>query len=217
MTADPQDKTGISRRTVVKGAAWSVPVIAAAVATPLAAASTAGPAELASAFWSASQTSLASLRLLDSASLLTAQALVTLPTQLTLVNGPVPIAHTASIALTVARPAGINIPVGRARGFGVYSFNGTPTPAGSRTASYQSAPIVGQFGFPATSYTSSTVLNIPANSSLQIPVEFGLAGVSSGVSISLLAGFAVTVSVTIDGSTKTATSTISVPVGAGIL
>jgi len=33
-----QDK-GISRRTIVKGAAWSVPVIAAAVATPLAAAS----------------------------------------------------------------------------------------------------------------------------------------------------------------------------------
>ncbi|MDQ0726299.1 hypothetical protein [Microbacterium sp. W4I20] len=31
---------GFSRRTVVKGAAWSVPVIAAAVATPLAAAST---------------------------------------------------------------------------------------------------------------------------------------------------------------------------------
>lgn len=30
---------GLSRRTVVKGAAWSVPVIAAAVATPLAAAS----------------------------------------------------------------------------------------------------------------------------------------------------------------------------------
>lgn len=33
---------GLTRRTVVKGAAWSVPVIAAAVATPLAAASAAG-------------------------------------------------------------------------------------------------------------------------------------------------------------------------------
>jgi hypothetical protein len=31
---------GISRRTIVKGAAWSVPVVAVAVATPLAAAST---------------------------------------------------------------------------------------------------------------------------------------------------------------------------------
>lgn len=33
---------GISRRTLVKGAAWSVPVVAAAVATPLAAASGGG-------------------------------------------------------------------------------------------------------------------------------------------------------------------------------
>ncbi|WP_223626583.1 hypothetical protein [Microbacterium sp. EST19A] len=40
MTEEIQKNKGVSRRTVVKGAAWSVPVIAAAVATPLAAAST---------------------------------------------------------------------------------------------------------------------------------------------------------------------------------
>lgn len=34
-------ETNITRRTIVKGAAWSIPVIAAAVAAPLAAASTA--------------------------------------------------------------------------------------------------------------------------------------------------------------------------------
>lgn len=39
MTEEIQKNTGVSRRTLVKGAAWSVPVIAAAVATPLAAAS----------------------------------------------------------------------------------------------------------------------------------------------------------------------------------
>lgn len=39
MTEEIQKEKGFSRRTVVKGAAWSVPVIAAAVATPLAAAS----------------------------------------------------------------------------------------------------------------------------------------------------------------------------------
>lgn len=33
------EKSGVSRRTVIKGAAWSVPVIAAAVAVPMAAAS----------------------------------------------------------------------------------------------------------------------------------------------------------------------------------
>lgn len=37
-----QNTSGISRRTIVKGAAWSVPVIAAAVAVPLAAASVGG-------------------------------------------------------------------------------------------------------------------------------------------------------------------------------
>ena len=40
MTEEIQKNSGFTRRTVVKGAAWSVPVIAAAVATPLAAAST---------------------------------------------------------------------------------------------------------------------------------------------------------------------------------
>lgn len=39
MTEEIQKNSGFSRRTLVKGAAWSVPVIAAAVATPLAAAS----------------------------------------------------------------------------------------------------------------------------------------------------------------------------------
>lgn len=43
---------GVSRRTVVKGAAWSLPVIAVAVAAPLAAAS--GPAE--ATFWATGAT-----------------------------------------------------------------------------------------------------------------------------------------------------------------
>lgn len=42
MTEEVQKNKGLSRRAVVKGAAWSVPVIAAAVATPFAAASVAG-------------------------------------------------------------------------------------------------------------------------------------------------------------------------------
>lgn len=39
VTEEVQNNQGISRRTIMKGAAWSVPVIAAAVATPMAAAS----------------------------------------------------------------------------------------------------------------------------------------------------------------------------------
>lgn len=39
----PESATGMNRRTVIKAAAWSTPVIAAAIATPMAAASVAEP------------------------------------------------------------------------------------------------------------------------------------------------------------------------------
>lgn len=42
-----KDETGLTRRTVMRAAAWSVPVIAAAVATPMSAAS--GPGEITTA------------------------------------------------------------------------------------------------------------------------------------------------------------------------
>ena len=49
-----QDNRGISRRTLVKGAAWSVPVIAAAVALPMAAASGSNTSnDLANYYWDA--------------------------------------------------------------------------------------------------------------------------------------------------------------------
>ncbi|MFB8190910.1 hypothetical protein ACFC14_16455 [Microbacterium sp. NPDC055988] len=49
-----QDNRGISRRTLVAGAAWSVPVIAAAVALPLAAASGSNTSnDLANYYWDA--------------------------------------------------------------------------------------------------------------------------------------------------------------------
>lgn len=45
--SDPHLAHGLGRRSVIKGAAWSVPVIAAAIATPLAAASATAPTALA--------------------------------------------------------------------------------------------------------------------------------------------------------------------------
>lgn len=203
-----------SRRTVIKTVAWSVPVIAATTALPGAAASV----NNASLAWTGSQTSLLTLNLLDGGGALTAQALTTVPTLLTLTNGAGAIAGEAAVVqINVGRPAGINIPVGRARGFGVYSFDGTPSTAGQRTTTYQSAPIIGQYGFPQTTFTTTTTLTVASNGSLNIPVVWGLAGTSTGVSISLLASFPVTVTITAGGRTFTATSTISVPVGAGLL
>ncbi|MFJ4029157.1 hypothetical protein ACIPWF_17270 [Paenarthrobacter sp. NPDC089989] len=203
-----------SRRAVVKGAAWSVPVIAAAVAAPAAVASV---NDLTLAF-TASSTSLLSLNLLDGGGTLTATALVTVPTQVSVSNGPGAVTgETATVTVAVGRPAGINLPVGRARGFGVASFNGTATTAGQRTATYQSAPIIGQYGFPATTWTGTTTVTVASNGTLNVPIVWGLAGISTGVSISALASFPVTITVVVAGRTLTATSTISVPVGAGIL
>lgn len=214
MTDEVQPRTGLSRRTVLTGAAWSVPIVAAAVATPLAAASTATP----SVAWTATSTSLATLQLLDGGGTITASALLTQPTQFTLTNGSTPlVGEVVTVEVRVDRPAGINIPVGRARGFGVYSLNGTTTTPAERTATYQTAPIVGQFGLPVTTWTGTRPLTVAAGGTLTIPVVFGLAGVSTGVAVSALASFPVILNIVIGGATYTATSLITVPVGAGIL
>lgn len=205
---------GIDRRTIIKGAAWAVPVMAVAVAAPLAAASvnTSGLAV------TGTQTGLLTLNLLDGGGTVTAGALITVPTEFTITNGAGAINQTATVTVTVARPSGINVSVGRARGFGVASLNGTPSTAGQRTAVYQSAPIVGQFGFPLTTFTTTLPVNVPSNGTQVVPLVLGLAGTSTGLAIQALANFPVTIVLDFgNGLTRTATSTVSVPVGAGIL
>lgn len=139
-----RESDGIDRRTIMKGAAWAVPVMAVAVAAPLAAASVNNSGLAVTG----TNTGLLSLNLLDGGGTLTATALTTVPTEFTITNGAGAINQTATVTVTVGRPAGINLPVGRARGFGVFSLNGVPSTAGQRTAVYQSAPIVGQFDVP---------------------------------------------------------------------
>lgn len=202
-----------SRRAVVKGAAWSVPVIAAAVAAPAAVASV----NTLSVAFSASTTSLLTLNLLDGGGTLTAGVLVTVPTTVTYTNGPGAVSQNATVTVTVGRPAGINLPVGRARGFGVYSYNNVVTSSAQRTAVYQSAPIVGTFGFPITTWTSTQAVTVASDGSVSLPIVFGLAGTSTGVTISALSTFPVTISVDLGTRVITGSSTITVPVGAGIL
>lgn len=205
---------GVSRRTLVKGAAWSLPVIAVAAATPLAAASTTNS----SLAWTGSNTGLLTLRVLDSASLITAGVLITVPDEYTIDNGPGAISDTATVTITVSRPGGINLTLGSARGFGVYSVDGIPTTSGERTAVYNTLPIVGNVGFPITTWTGTRTVTIASDGTLAVPVEFGLAGNNTGVSVSALATFPVNLTVTFtDGSTYSASTSISVPVGAGIL
>lgn len=210
----PGSAAHYERRSLIKAAAWAAPVVAVAATSPLAAASV-GNAGLA---FTNSETGLLSLRLLDSASLITAQALVTVPNEFTISNGPGDInGETATVTVVVDRPGGITIPVGRARGFGVYSLDGTVV-ASQNTAVYQSAPIVGQYGFPVTTFTGTLPVTVASNGDLEVPIEFGLSGDSTGVSITALASFPVTLTLDFGASNVyTATSTISVLVGAGIL
>lgn len=206
--------SSLNRRSVVKGAAWSVPVIAAAVAAPAASASVAN----ASLSWTASSSSLVNIRVLDSATVVTAQLLPTIPTEFTLQNGPGAISGTAVVTIIVNRPNGINLTVGSARGFGVYSYDGVPTPPATRTAVYTSVPLIGNVGFPITTYTATQTFNVASNGALVVPVEFGLAGTNSGLTVQALASFPVTLSVDFGGgNVYSATSTITVPVGAGLL
>ncbi|ALO67782.1 hypothetical protein AS189_16465 [Arthrobacter alpinus] len=208
-----------NRRAIVKGAAWSVPVIAAAIAAPAASASTAN----AGIAWTASSSSLVNLRVLDSATVVTAQVLPTVPTAFTITNGAGAISGPATVTIRVDRPSGINISLGRARGFGVYSYAGVPTPSGTREAVYQKTPIVLgvggiEYGFPLTTYTATQNVTVDSNGQLVVPVEFALAGRSDLVAISALANFPVTLTVAFaDGNTYTASTVVSVPVGAGVL
>lgn len=91
---------GIERRTVLKGAAWSVPVIAAAVAAPAASASV----NNANAILTNNVTSLLALNILDSATVLTAGAAVTVPTTLRITNGAGALSGNATVTITVGRP-----------------------------------------------------------------------------------------------------------------
>lgn len=203
-----------NRRAVVKGAVWSVPVIAAAIAAPAASASVAN----AGLAWTGSNTGLLSLQLLDGVGLITAQVLMTVPSKFTITNGPGPISGNATVTIAVGRPGGINLTLGEARGFGVYSLDGVLSTAGQRTVTYNTLPLVGKVGFPLTTFTTTKAVTIPSNGVLDIPVVFGLAGTSGVASISALASFPVTLTVDFGaGNVYTASSVVSVPVGAGIL
>lgn len=200
-------REGVQRRTVLKGAAWSVPVVAAAVAAPRAAASLAN----AGLQWSASSTSLLPLRVLSSQTVLTAKALVTVPTVLTLTNGAGALSGEAVVTIAVARPVGLNITIGRAHGFGVDTFDGVAATSSQRTATY-----INNLGFPSTTFTTTRAVSVASGGTLDIPVVWGLAGSRAGLSIDVAASFAVTATVTIGGTSFVAPSTISALVGAGI-
>ncbi len=208
----PAPDAGVNRRTLMKGVAWAAPVIALSVAAPLASASV----QNAGLAWTDDETGLLSLRVLDGASAVQAGALITVPTQFTITNGAGAINDTATITIVVGRPSGLNLPVGRARGFGVATLGGTDV-AAQNAVSYNTL-LGARVGFPVTTLVTTRAVSVPSNGTLSIPVEFGLSGSNSGIAVSALATFPVTLTVAFaSGPTYQAQTSISVPLGAGIL
>lgn len=107
------ENTNVSRRTLVKGAAWSLPVVAVAAATPLAAASTGN----ATAAWTATNTQLLSLALLNGTGTVSAALLPSAPTAFRITNGAGVIPNVTAI-FSVSQDTSaldVNIPVGTRR------------------------------------------------------------------------------------------------------
>lgn len=209
---ESQNSVGVDRRSVIKAAAWSAPVIAMAVATPLASASV----NNSNLQWTGSQTGLLALNLLSNGNTLTAAVAITVPTNFTLFNGAGAINETANVTITVGRPGGLNLPIGRARGFGVYSLGGVNV--ASQNAVDYDRFLGSQVGFPITTFTGSYNFTAESNGTVAVPVVFGLSGSNSGITVSALASFPVTLRVEFSGGkVYTDTTTISIPVGAGVL
>ncbi|WP_052226365.1 hypothetical protein [Microbacterium mangrovi] len=207
---DKTAESGLNRRTVIKGAAWSIPVVAAAVATPLAAASVTNS----SLAWTSTQSGLLTLQLLSGGGTATAGVAITLPDEFTLTNGAGALNANATVTIVVGKPtAGVNVTLGTARGFGVYKLNGVVV-SGQNNAAY-----TGGVGYPTTTFTQTGVnFTAASNGAVVIPVEFGLSGThTTPLALNLLTTFPVTLTVDFGGTTYTATTTISVPIGAGIL
>lgn len=209
---DPAERSGIDRRTALKGAAWAAPVLALSVASPLAAASV-GNAGVNFSHFAAD---LLTLRVLDGTSVATAGVLITPPDEFTIANGAGAVATTATVTVVVARPLGVNLPVGRARGFGVYSLDGDVV-AEQNTVSYLNV-FGSDVGYPTTTFTGTLAVTLAANGSVRVPIEFGLSGTNSGINVSLLSAFPVQIMLDFGGgNVYTDTTVISVPAGAGLL
>ena len=189
---------GVSRRTLVKGAAWSVPVVAAAIATPLAAASV-GNAQVSLPVSGA----LLDLRLFDAPTTIAANLLPTGPDQLRIQNGSGAIAGPITASFTVAYASGLSAGLlSRPHGIGVRAIAGA-----TRTSWTETAPSGGLFPPP---YTVTSTFDIPApigsltNWLNTLTYNYSQQGAILG--IGALVSFSVNVTVTAGGTTVGAAS-----------
>lgn len=226
-----ESTTGISRRTLVKGAAWSVPVLAVAAATPMAAASL----NNANVRWDGTRSSLASISLLAGGSVnANVAALPSVPNSVLLENGAGALSGpiTGVIAITHASgiPAGLSLSGdATARGFAVSSIPGVTL--GTRTITQKHLvnltigvpplAITVAVGVDETSQAFTLNTASVAENATEIlgAITYALTN-RSLLGIGVLMTFNVAVTLYAPGSqviASTAMDVITVPIGAGVL
>ncbi|MGN7977338.1 hypothetical protein ACTJJ4_07160 [Microbacterium sp. 22195] len=215
------ENTNVSRRTLVKGAAWSLPVVAVAAATPLAAASTG----TASAQWTQANTQLLTLGLLDNSGTVSASVLPSAPTQFRITNGATELPNVTAVFTAALSTAGLNItvPVGttKLRGFAPSAVAGG-TRVGNITITDREIASVALLG---TTYAQDTAATyslgtIAPNAALDFDTTWGATG-REGLNISLGVATSVTVVVSLQSNgvefAQLSGSNINMLANAGVL
>ncbi len=216
------ENTELSRRSLVKGAAWSLPVIAVAAATPMAAAS----ATSATAAWTASNTQLLTLGLLDGSGTISASLFPTAPTAFRITNtaGDIPNVTAVFTAALSSSGLNINVPVGttKLRGFAPTAVQGG-TLVGSTAITDREIASVALLGTTYAQDTSTTfdLGTIASGATVDFnPVTWGVTD-RSGLNVGLGVATSVTVIVTLlsDGVefAQLSGSNINILANAGIL
>lgn len=220
---------GIERRTILRGAAWSVPVIAAAVAAPAFAASVAG--KVTNLYWSKTSIALADLRLLNG-NLLNLTVLPTGPTQIAGTKTAAAIPNvTVEVTVKLVSDLAVSVSVGKryVAGFAPWTLGGIAPSAPTVITPRQIGGInLGRI-YAQDTTTTFALGTLPASQTAILwDVKWAVAkayveGLSL-VNIDLNANFAITVVVKSGGTTvytldrhTVGTGLITVPVGAGLL
>ncbi|MGX1693935.1 hypothetical protein ACWIBQ_00935 [Microbacterium keratanolyticum] len=214
-----ESTTGISRRTLVKGAAWSVPVLAVAAATPMAAASV----NSATVQWVGGASQLLSLTLLDGG-VVSATILPSAPTQLRVTNTP-GIVPNVTARFDVAQATGISVNLGVGdvylRGFAPRTVPGA-TIVGSTTVTPRilNDGLLGDLYAQDTS-TTFALGDIASGATVDLgSIGWAVTGRSGiNIAIDVLVNFSVTASFFSNGTqfAQLTSPGVSVPIGAGIL
>ncbi|MFE6735643.1 hypothetical protein [Microbacterium sp. NPDC057650] len=215
--ADQRDgRAGVSRRAVVKGAAWSVPVVAAAVALPLAAASVA-ESTLA---WGPSNGPLLSVGLLNGGA--TGGGLVTvnaLPSGANFFRISNPTAGAVEGPLTghVSVKWTSGVPLANVKGYGVYAVDGSAAAVAGRTETRRT--LLGLVGTYETEQNITISRNIAGSSSVDVPITWGLTN-GGGLGVSVLVNFTATLTLFDKNGVQigdAVATPLQVPVGLNIL